>query len=140
LVKDGSRSTLAFWGAAHLAKCSGKSGITGERKKMVVRLNPLGTILGILAIVILVALPLFLVRDSEFGGSDGAGSELVVQLAPDYASDWIQNLWAPPGPEIESMLFAVQAAVGGALVGYCFGYLRGRRDQLQRMPQAREEG
>lgn len=86
------------------------------------------TIAGILAIIVLTAVPLILIQDSEFGGSDGAGSEAVASIAPQYNSQWITNLWEPPGGETESMLFALQATVGGILIGYFFGYLRGRKE------------
>jgi cobalt/nickel transport protein len=82
---------------------------------------------GIVVILILVAVPLVIIQDSEFGGSDGAGSEVVEQIAPDYDSQWATNWWEPPGGETESALFAIQAAVGGILIGYGFGFLRGRK-------------
>jgi cobalt/nickel transport protein len=85
------------------------------------------TILGILAIILLLVMPLILVKDSEFGGSDGVGSEAVASIAPEYNSEWTTNLWEPPGAETESMLFALQATAGGILIGYFFGYFRGRR-------------
>lgn len=85
------------------------------------------TILASLAIILLLVMPLVLVRDSEFGGSDNAGSAAIESIAPGYNSDWITNLWEPPGAETESMLFALQATAGGILVGYFFGYFRGRR-------------
>ncbi len=34
-------------------------------------------------------------------------------------------LWEPPSPEIESLLFAVQAALGAGVLGYYFGRRRG---------------
>ena len=83
-------------------------------------------IAGIALIILLSAIPLVLIQDSEFGGSDGAGSEVVEQIAPEYNSEWTTNWWEPPGGETESMLFALQAAAGGILIGYFFGYLRGR--------------
>lgn len=83
-------------------------------------------IAGIGLIILLAVIPLFIVQDSEFGGSDGAGSELVEQIAPDYDTEWVTNLWEPPGGETESMLFALQATAGGILIGYFFGYMRGR--------------
>jgi len=83
-------------------------------------------LLGILAIVLLAVAPLIIAPDSKFNGSDGAGSEAVAAIAPDYDSQWITNWWSPPGGETESMLFALQATVGGILIGYFFGYLRGR--------------
>lgn len=91
-------------------------------------------ILGILVIILLMAFPLVMMTDSEFGGSDGAGSEAIKAISPEYNSEWTTNWWEPPGGETESALFAIQAAVGGILIGYVFGYLRGRkkgREQAQ---------
>lgn len=82
---------------------------------------------GVFAIILLTALPLVLIQDSGFGGSDGVGSDIVAEIAPTYNSEWIANVWTPPGGETESMLFALQAAAGGVLIGYCFGFLRGRK-------------
>lgn len=83
-------------------------------------------ILGIVVIILLMAIPLIIVQDSEFGGSDGAGSEAIAEIAPEYNSEWTTNWWEPPGGETESALFALQATAGGILIGYFFGYLRGR--------------
>ena len=91
------------------------------------RFSPSMYIIGILLIIFLSALPLWIVKDSEFGGADGLGSEVVTEIAPSYNSEWITNIWEPPGGETESMLFALQATAGGVLIGYCFGYLRGSR-------------
>ena len=86
-----------------------------------------GTIVaGVLTIVLLMVIPLITINDSEFAGADGRGSEVVAEIAPDYDSEWVTNIWEPPGGETESMLFALQATVGGLLIGYTFGYLRGR--------------
>ncbi|NJN84175.1 MAG: cobalt transport protein CbiN [Caldilineaceae bacterium] len=81
----------------------------------------------VLLIVLLGAAPLVLVPDSEFGGSDGVGSEVVARIAPEYNAQWATNWWTPPGSETESMLFALQATAGGILIGYCFGYMRGKK-------------
>lgn len=92
--------------------------------------KPLSTgiiLICIVAIILLAVLPLLFIRDSEFGGADGAASDLIVEIAPKYNAEWVTSIWSPPGGETESMLFALQAAVGGVLIGYCFGYLRGAR-------------
>ena len=85
------------------------------------------TILGVIAIILLMAWPLMTVKNSDFGGSDGVGSQVIAQIAPDYDPNWIHNVWTPPGSETESMLFGLQAAAGGILIGYAFGYWRGRK-------------
>jgi cobalt/nickel transport protein len=84
-------------------------------------------VLGFALIILLTAYPLLTIKDSEFGGTDGAGSEVVTQIAPAYNSEWITNWWSPPGGETESMLFALQAAAGGVGIGYFFGFLNGRK-------------
>lgn len=91
------------------------------------RFTPMQYLLGIAIIIMLTVIPLTIVQDSEFGGADGVGSEIAAEIAPDYDSEWIANIWEPPGGETESMLFALQATAGGVLIGYCFGYLRGRK-------------
>ena len=98
------------------------------------RLSTTAVILGIVVIIILTAIPVLIIKDSEFGGSDGAGSDAIAEIAPDYDSSWISNIWAPPGGETESMLFALQAIAGGILIGYFFGYKRGLR-KAQQQPQ-----
>lgn len=86
-------------------------------------------ILGIvlLAICALIAIfPLMTIQDSEFGGADGAAEEVVAEIAPDY-EPWAESPIAPPGGETESLLFCLQAGLGAAVIGYCFGYLRARK-------------
>jgi len=59
-----------------------------------------------------------------FGGSDdkpGAYIESHYNYQP-----WFQPLWEPPSGEIESLLFAVQAAIGAIILGYFIGYFHGR--------------
>lgn len=67
-----------------------------------------------------------MVTDSEFGGADGQAEEAIGEIAPDY-EPWFQSLWEPPGGETESLLFALQAAIGALIIGYVFGFARARR-------------
>ena len=81
----------------------------------------------LIAIVILLAVaPLFLHRDSEFGGADGEAETAITEIAPDY-EPWFSPIWEPPGGETESLLFALQAALGAGFIGYFFGLKRGQR-------------
>ena len=98
------------------------------------RQNYLFFVFGIIAILALMSLPFFLAPNSKFGGSDNAGANAVQQIAPSYNAQWINNWWKP-APETESMLFALQAGIGGLLIGYAFGYLRGRKSAT---PDARD--
>ena len=84
------------------------------------------TILAILVIIIVV-LPLAMYSglgedQGYFGGSDDQGSDGVVETGYE---PWFHSFWEPPSGEIESLLFAVQAAIGAGIIGYFFGYWRG---------------
>lgn len=61
-------------------------------------------------------------NDSEFGGADDAGGEIVEEVDPDY-EPWTNGIWGDyelPG-ETESMLFALQAAIGAIIIGFFIG-------------------
>ncbi len=75
------------------------------------------------AVVLLTVIPLLFVN-GEFGGADGEAEELIGTLAPSY-EPWFSPWFEPPA-ETESMLFALQAAIGAGMIGYVFGLLRGR--------------
>ncbi|MCR8631543.1 MULTISPECIES: energy-coupling factor ABC transporter substrate-binding protein [Paenibacillus] len=75
------------------------------------------------AVILLAALPLLLVN-GEFGGADGAAEEMIATLSPTY-KPWFTPLLEPPA-ETESMLFALQAALGAGFIGYVIGLFKGR--------------
>ncbi|MFP3387265.1 energy-coupling factor ABC transporter substrate-binding protein [Brevibacillus sp. SIMBA_040] len=85
----------------------------------------------LLGVVVLAVLPLVLVQDSEFGGADGAAEEAIKEISPSY-EPWFQPLLEPPGGETESLLFAVQAALGAGVVGYAMGLYKGRLDKSKK--------
>jgi cobalt/nickel transport protein len=71
----------------------------------------------------------FTMNGAEFAGSDSVGSGLVAELSgtPEENFQPLIPQWKPPSGEIESCLFALQAAVGGILVGGVFGYWIGQK-------------
>ncbi len=85
----------------------------------------------IVGVVILAILGLvignMLVPGSEFGGADGQAEEVITAIDPDV-EPWFAPLWEPPGGETESLLFALQAALGGGIVGYVIGLKRGKKN------------
>jgi cobalt/nickel transport protein len=104
-----------------------------------VKNQPFGWGVGLilLAIVVVLAIvPLLLVRDSAFSGADGAAETAIGEVAPDY-EPWFAPLIEPPGGETESLLFALQAALGAGLIGYFFGLKRGQREGRQVLPDER---
>lgn len=82
----------------------------------------------LLAIVIII-MPLIINQTAEYAGADGEAENLIGQIAPDY-EPWFNSLYEPPSGEIESLLFAVQAALGAGVICYYFGYKKGQRKQL----------
>jgi cobalt/nickel transport protein len=77
-------------------------------------------------VVILAVIPLFLHPGSEFGGADGQAEEVIAEINPEV-QPWFEPIWSPPGGETESLLFALQAALGAGVIGYFFGLKRGER-------------
>lgn len=64
-------------------------------------------------------------RAEIFTGTDSQAEGVVRQIAPDYRP-WFSPLLTPPNGEIESLLFALQAALGAGVLGYYLGFSRGR--------------
>jgi cobalt/nickel transport protein len=66
---------------------------------------------------------------AEFAGSDNVGSGLIAELSGIPLENFQPLIpqWEPPSGEIESALFALQAAVGGILVGGVFGFWIGQK-------------
>ncbi len=84
----------------------------------------------LLAVVALIALPLWMIRKPArgvnskqaviFTGADDKAKDLVGSIAPGYKA-WARPLMEPPSGEVGSMLFALQAALGAGFIGYYIG-------------------
>lgn len=79
----------------------------------------------LLAVVVLVAFPVVFVG-GEFAGSDGQAEDAITESHPGY-EPWFSPLYEPPSGEIESGLFALQAAIGAGVLGFYFGVARTKR-------------
>lgn len=78
----------------------------------------------VIAVIFLAVMPLVFVR-GEYGGSDGEAQEAISEIQPDY-QPWFDRLFEPASGEIESLLFASQAALGAGVIGYVIGLYKGR--------------
>ncbi|MCL5056967.1 MAG: energy-coupling factor ABC transporter substrate-binding protein [Actinobacteria bacterium] len=84
-----------------------------------------------LLVVALAIVPLVMKRDAEFAGADGEAEKVIAEVRPGY-EPWYKPLWEPPSGEVESLLFALQAAVGSGFIGYYFGYQRGKKKDQEK--------
>ncbi|MCS7056345.1 MAG: energy-coupling factor ABC transporter substrate-binding protein [Thermoflexales bacterium] len=90
-----------------------------------------GSNLILIALVILLTVfPLVVVRDAEFPGADAQAEDAITEIRPDY-KPWFSPIFEPPSGEIESLLFAAQAALGASVLAYFFGYKHGLRKGKQ---------
>ena len=76
----------------------------------------------LLIVALLVVFPLLYVKEAEFSGADGQAEEVISEIDSEY-KPWISPLMEPASGEIESLLFALQAAIGAGIIGFGFGRL-----------------
>lgn len=70
---------------------------------------------------------------AEFGGAD---SNAVAALEELGVKPWFEPVFDTGSPEIESGLFAAQAALGGAILGWAIGRLQSRT-AIRRLQEGR---
>lgn len=82
----------------------------------------------LLVCVVIAIVPLLTIHDSEFGGADGEAENVIMEINEDY-EPWFESIIELPGGETESLLFCLQAAIGGMIFGGGFGYFFGRKSK-----------
>lgn len=85
----------------------------------------------LLLCVVIAAIPLLTIHDSEFGGADGQAEEAITEINPDY-EPWAESILEPPGGETESLLFALQAAIGSGIVCFVLGRVTAKKPEDQK--------
>lgn len=80
----------------------------------------------VLLCIAIAVIPLMIIKNSEFGGSDDAASQAISQLTGKEYVPWAAPIYEPPGGETESLLFCLQAALGAGIFGYGIGVLKER--------------
>jgi cobalt/nickel transport protein len=63
-------------------------------------------------------------QDHEWSGADSQAEGVISILTGGTYVPWFQSIYTPPSSEIESLLFALQAAIGSLIIGYFLGYYR----------------
>lgn len=95
------------------------------------------TVLILLAVVLLIAfVPLFALKDAEFGGSDDAGSVMVEEVHGEY-EPWFTPVLETmiggelPG-EVESLMFCIQTGIGVGIIAFILGRFVERKKWLDK--------
>ncbi|MGN0335118.1 MAG: energy-coupling factor ABC transporter substrate-binding protein [Lachnospiraceae bacterium] len=82
-------------------------------------------IAAVIAILLIALIPLFVLKDAEFGGSDDAGSEVVEEVDSSYkpwAAPVLETLIGGELPgEVESLFFCIQTGIGVGIIAFCMG-------------------
>ena len=85
------------------------------------------TVIGLLVLVVLIAaVPLFMLQGAEFGGSDDAGSVVVSEITGTEYEPWFTPVLETaingelPG-EIESLFFCIQTGIGVGIIAFVMG-------------------
>jgi cobalt/nickel transport protein len=94
----------------------------------------------VLAVVALFAVPLLIDGGTaDYSGTDSRATALIQEQDPHYRP-WFESVFSPSSGEVESGLFALQAALGGGALGYVLGRLRGRRALREAAPTPEDGG
>lgn len=79
-------------------------------------------------VIVLAVLPLITLKNAEFAGADGLAETAITEINPDY-KPWFSSLYEPASGEIESLLFALQAAIGAGVVGFVLGRITAKKGE-----------
>ena len=83
-------------------------------------------VITLLVIILLIAfIPLFALKDAEFGGSDDAGSQVVEEVDSSFqpiAEPVLEKMLGHELPgEVESLLICVQSSIGVGVLAFFMG-------------------
>lgn len=78
----------------------------------------------VILVILLVVLPLVFLKKADFSGADSQVESVIMAIDPSY-KPWVAPLFKPASGEIESLFFALQAAIGAGVIGFGLGYYKG---------------
>lgn len=91
-----------------------------HKQKQKINLKYVALILAVLAIFIV---PFVINSNAEFSGTDGQGPDAIEDGG---YTPWINPIAYEPDALGERLLFSLQVAIGGAIIGYFVGHARGK--------------
>lgn len=97
--------------------------------------NKKTVILLILASVMISMIPLFVLKDAEFCGSDDAGKNMIEKIQGEYIP-WftpvLETILDGGLPEeAESLFFCLQTGIGTGILAFCFGRMYERKKRCK---------
>lgn len=97
----------------------------------------------IIAIVLIAFIPLLVVKNAEFGGTDDAGSTVVEEVDSSYepwAAPILERILGGELPgETESLLFCIQTGIGVGIIAFIMGRFVERRKWMKDDSKTSEE-
>lgn len=87
-------------------------------------------LIGIVSLVLLILLPIALLPHAAFGGADDEAILMILQTDKNYVP-WIESIKLFDSSELTSSFFALQAAIGAAIIAYYVGYTKGKKQQVK---------
>jgi cobalt/nickel transport protein len=79
-------------------------------------------------------------QNHEWSGADGQAENVISMLSSGSYTPWFESIYTPPSGEIESLLFAMQAAIGSLIIGYFLGYYRAQAKMNAAQASEEKEG
>ena len=70
--------------------------------------------------LLLIVGPLIINKNAKFAGADNQAEQMITKIDKNY-KPWFSSLWVPPSGEVESFIFAAQAAIGAGFIGFFIG-------------------
>ncbi|MDO5837137.1 MAG: energy-coupling factor ABC transporter substrate-binding protein [Methanobacterium sp.] len=89
-------------------------------------------LLALVAIIVIIPLAMYSGMGEDegyFGGADSSAGPVIEETGYE---PWFSSIWEPPSGEIESLLFALQAAIGALIIGYILGYFHGQASERKK--------
>jgi cobalt/nickel transport protein len=78
--------------------------------------------------VVLSFAPVLMFQGKEFKATDSRNQTAIEEVKPGY-KPWFEPVIKPSGGEVETFLFAAQAAIGSGVTCYILGLYKGRTER-----------